>query len=671
MHLDSSIVQIDACLNYLLISTKTRTYLCDTEKECYKQIGKKLRDGNFGSCFFNVAHTDSPNTYQNVKGIFKTIKENESFVTTLNNSDVKVYCARPGARLWEANFEAIVLVTHQFRESLNQNPSDLLCLKDVEDVRLDVSTYRDFNGCLKNFNFGLIYPALHRFIFTYDNGGVYFFDPTTSKLAFWSNCFTNIKQIVILGSSIYIWQENLQLSVILLEVLEELIIKTLLNKQYYFCAELCVSYYDDVITLIEYSKRIHLISILKSKLIELNANELLENVMPVLQALEKFNKRQAVGKKLSNGIVMIENSHAKVLDDVYVPETIKKVNSSSNTEDKSVTNDTKDVLNCKCVKDEFIEINQNENKVNQKALPEENSNLLALYKQFKLNTTHKSAELTESKDLMDRLSLEELLILFQDFVKYVENLENTDASVWCKEQFLKQASKKNIDTEIVDAKTLSFLQDAFLELCNSKHLSCQCHFPLPKAHKNRPEYYNLGCKLLNHCENVTAYLFNVPYMHKYVLSRIKKLNDALPNLSLIVQFNDEELFELFRMIFTYDTWDEIIKLHIKLRKGKCLNCELSVDLDGICSWSRLGLFMIKSIGPQNTTRLLRRYSQYIPNDSLGTKFYQCCILASTLDQPDLAVTFMEGFLKEDVVPQVSPFGEIILDSELQKIFPFN
>ncbi|XP_018580135.1 Hermansky-Pudlak syndrome 5 protein homolog isoform X2 [Anoplophora glabripennis] len=537
MHLDSNIVQIDSYLNYLLISTKTRTYLCDTEKECYKQIGKKMRDGNFGACFFNVANNDSPDTYQSIKGIFKTIKENESFMTTLNNSDVKIYCARPGVRLWEANFEATVLVTHQFRDSLNQNPSDILHLEDVEDARMTVHTYRDING---------------------------------------------------------------------------------------------------------YSK------------VAANATELLEKLMPVLQRLEKFNKKTTLGKKLSNGIVIIENSHVEAIDyDMYIPESVKNFkNSSSSKEDKCITDDMKETLTCNpLVKELTAHLTQSKNAQDEKTLSEENPNLLALYKQFKLNKTHKTVELTESSDLMNEMSLEDLIILFQDFIKYIEKIENTDATTWCKEQFLKQASRRNFDIKTMDTNTLLFLQDAFLELCNSRHFSCRCHFPLPKASKKCPQYYHLGYKLLDHCENVNAYLINVPYMHKYVLSRIKKLNDALSNLPLIVQFNDEELFESFKMIFTYDTWDEIIKLHIKLRKGNCLNCEESIELDGICSWSSLGILMIKSIGPQNTTRLLKRYSQYIPNGSLDTKFYQCSILASTFDQPDLAVNFLNNMVTEDTLPQ--------------------
>ncbi|XP_026685620.1 uncharacterized protein LOC103517868 [Diaphorina citri] len=51
MQLDSRIVQMSTCHDWLLVSTLTRSYLCDTVHEQYRQIGKKLRDGHYGSCF--------------------------------------------------------------------------------------------------------------------------------------------------------------------------------------------------------------------------------------------------------------------------------------------------------------------------------------------------------------------------------------------------------------------------------------------------------------------------------------------------------------------------------------------------------------------------------------------------------------------------------------------
>ncbi|KAG5862572.1 hypothetical protein JTB14_002918 [Gonioctena quinquepunctata] len=123
MQMDSSIIQIDAYKNYLLISTRTRSYLCNTEKEQYKQIGKKLRDGTFGACFSCINSTHPSDTPQSVRGVYKTIEEDEDFDSNACNTDAKIYCARPGSRLWEANFEASVLLTHQFGSSLVQKPS--------------------------------------------------------------------------------------------------------------------------------------------------------------------------------------------------------------------------------------------------------------------------------------------------------------------------------------------------------------------------------------------------------------------------------------------------------------------------------------------------------------------------------------------------------------------
>ncbi|KAJ8955295.1 hypothetical protein NQ314_006908 [Rhamnusium bicolor] len=119
-----------------------------------------------------------------------------------------------------------------------------------------------------------------RFIFTYDSEAIYFFDPKTSSLMFWNNSFENIKGIKILNSFIYIWHDDLKINTISLTLLDDIIVKTLLNKQYFLCAQLCANYAKDVINLVEDSRDIHLISALKTKLIELQATELLEKNKP-------------------------------------------------------------------------------------------------------------------------------------------------------------------------------------------------------------------------------------------------------------------------------------------------------------------------------------------------------------------------------------------------------
>ncbi|CAN7941035.1 unnamed protein product, partial [Ixodes pacificus] len=74
MRLDSRVVQLDFAQDRLLASTLTRCYLGDTVREKFTQVGKKLRDGEFGGCFVPGARAQDP---------------------------VTIYAARPGSRLWE------------------------------------------------------------------------------------------------------------------------------------------------------------------------------------------------------------------------------------------------------------------------------------------------------------------------------------------------------------------------------------------------------------------------------------------------------------------------------------------------------------------------------------------------------------------------------------------
>jgi len=58
MQLDSRIIQMDWHYHLLLVSTLSRSYLCDTIHQQYRQIGSQLRDGPYGACFYNVGDED-------------------------------------------------------------------------------------------------------------------------------------------------------------------------------------------------------------------------------------------------------------------------------------------------------------------------------------------------------------------------------------------------------------------------------------------------------------------------------------------------------------------------------------------------------------------------------------------------------------------------------------
>lgn len=73
-------------------------------REKFWKIGNKERDGEFGACFLlGTKSAGSPHPF--------------------------IFCARPGSRMWEVNFEGEVLSTHQFKQLLGTPPLPIVSLR--------------------------------------------------------------------------------------------------------------------------------------------------------------------------------------------------------------------------------------------------------------------------------------------------------------------------------------------------------------------------------------------------------------------------------------------------------------------------------------------------------------------------------------------------------------
>lgn len=71
-------------------------------REKFWRVGQKERDGEYGACF---------------------LPQNRGLVP---GQPPLLYCARPGSRMWEANFSGDVLSTHQFKQLLACPPLPLV-----------------------------------------------------------------------------------------------------------------------------------------------------------------------------------------------------------------------------------------------------------------------------------------------------------------------------------------------------------------------------------------------------------------------------------------------------------------------------------------------------------------------------------------------------------------
>lgn len=73
-------------------------------REKFWKIGNKERDGEYGACFFPIGKS-------------------------CGSQQTLLYCARPGSRMWEVNFEGEVLSTHQFKQLLSSPPLPVITVR--------------------------------------------------------------------------------------------------------------------------------------------------------------------------------------------------------------------------------------------------------------------------------------------------------------------------------------------------------------------------------------------------------------------------------------------------------------------------------------------------------------------------------------------------------------
>ncbi|KAK9516587.1 hypothetical protein VZT92_024507 [Zoarces viviparus] len=159
---DSRVVQLGYQDGRLLISSLSRCYLCDTEREKFWRVGNKERDGEYGACFFP----------QN-RGL-------------LVGQPPLLYSARPGSRIWEASFNGEVLSTHQFKQPLACPPLPLITYRDEPQHYNPVPKSPQSIAFQKLLYFG------DQNLLTWTDSAIYIFTPQNGQVLLW----TEVKDLV-------------------------------------------------------------------------------------------------------------------------------------------------------------------------------------------------------------------------------------------------------------------------------------------------------------------------------------------------------------------------------------------------------------------------------------------------------------------------------------------
>ncbi|XP_068872998.1 BLOC-2 complex member HPS5 [Aphelocoma coerulescens] len=172
---DSRVVQLDYLDGRLLISSLTRTYLCDTEREKFWKIGNKERDGEFGACFFPVGKNSG-------------------------NQQPLIYCARPGSRMWEVNFDGEVQSTHQFKQLLSSPPLPVVTLR--QDPH-----YTGSSCSPQSLSFPKLLYLTEHCVVTWTERGIFIFLPQSVQVLLWSEV-KDIQDIAVHKSELFCLHTN-------------------------------------------------------------------------------------------------------------------------------------------------------------------------------------------------------------------------------------------------------------------------------------------------------------------------------------------------------------------------------------------------------------------------------------------------------------------------------
>lgn len=599
--LDSKIVQIDGFNDWLLVSSQTKTILCNNEREEFKQIGNRPRDGSFGACFtidFESLESQSKNA---------TIDEIEYDRLLLDN--VMIYCSRPGMRLWQVDLNGNVLKTHQYKNT-NLKDKQMYLLKDHDPSDSSPSIMDKTN------QFQTITSLNSVFVFTWNASSFYIIDPLKSKILFWSNEFSGqIAAAKVIGSSVYLYLKDGRLMELKFFKLQHYALHLCHNEYFMEAGDLIRSNIEYFLHLLRDNQndselgKYRILLKVRDYLIANESNEMLKSLTEVFDEL--------TSKKIKS-VVILNNKNM--------------LNTSPSKEKEDKDDEKQEILN-------VLPVNNQPDEDNVQDINRAVRQLYILHQTSLISNLNFRERLCKIFDHFKNSAiikiLEELEMLF---------IENDD---YARDTARKVVSKMFLDYlqpeiifEIDDEKTLSFLAAALIQVQN-EHVEVsrcrRCEFPL-NCGTNPSGYEEIGNILQQFYWSRGEYdkcfqlCQSLPYLLKITgkfITDEKKFDKMIP---YAINLGDLEILhkalELFNDISLFH---QLLDDYLMACEGKfkCLNCnELNEvnEIHKILTWDCLFQAIEYYLCGSELLELLMRFSRVIPSGALSRQFYMKLLL---------------------------------------------
>lgn len=604
-----------------------------------------------------------------------------------NIADVKVYCARPGSRLWEADVEGRVLKTSQYKPvDISQSPTQTPTADNKQSLQL-----------LRRLQ-----PIFGKFIFSHTKDGFCIVDPSTSNIVLCNDHqFHDIDNIKIVnGTTLIIFTSKSQLFSLSCRSIEDCFVDHLTEQKYDDCVKLLLahrSYFYEMCRTAGFGAQV--LRLQNALAVDHQITDDLKTIFSELTVLQQKTIVPVV--KQDNGVFAIDNGftmNAKYRTSsgptISADENIRTVlmSASRNLFNKlNIFNDSDDVVNTATVSqvlcdrpiipyqnvdeldhsDEIVAAVYRPNRIVVQRETTSNSapqhivlhkqltaedkllqNLFMIYKSSRMSQLSLVERYSAIFDQYDCHSIRELLQKLA-IIMQQNNIAESDARLHCYEMYFNYLNHDLIWE--FDDETRQFIINGFILInqpVDTVILCIDCSFPLMLRKPITCRYRDIGATVMKYfwtrnqlqqCfELAAAVPWTVELLCKFWLNNDCR-NDVAKVIRLVFATNTEAMW--LKAIqcpwFGDEAWIECFELMVRMHRQRqmiCANCDKcstignggnawhTIESHEIFSWSCFLDSLVNKVHGRKAIRLVRPYSSQIPCDGVPKEFYLKCLL---------------------------------------------
>lgn len=615
MGLDYKVVQMDFSSPLLLVSTISDCYICDTIQGQYEKVGVRTRQGEFGACFYKPGLGREFDVQITEEKKFLPQGNSEFEETEIYGNDKqypRIYCARPGSRLWEAKPNGKIVKTHNFKEALAIPPS---VVRKIRDETINSSfTETDESCCwqLKSLKFSPLHIIANEYLFTYNTNALYILDPVKSIVILWCNEYADIKIGKVIDNKIYLMRKSGDFHCLELRQINEDNFKTK-NKSFNKLNNSSLVVVNKISTE-QISKGIK--SLVSSLEFERN-NDRGNNFLP--SEFENDVKKSEINEEnlVEDNLKLYKS---KKLYDKTVPD-VGKINFNENIENKlsQRINDETDRIDI-----------EKESKDKIKNLLTDVQNIYYLANSIKITMSDNEIDtiIINLKETINRIE--------KSYKKLNEQKPNVFKAIETAEQyyrttFLSVLSKRGLNGTTND-NIFDEIIESFLKINESEYSECECGFPYyHKTEFLEPKFLDVGLSILErYLQNDKNICLNfckkVPYMWRIYLTSIENYFDG-KIFAQLLQTRDELILSFIVISLNPKQWEFVRKVISNMENELCLICSKSIkendnreDKNLSINWNNVANEIIKRKGPEVAVNFLKKLINELPSVSLNQRY---------------------------------------------------